>query len=271
MKYMMCDATRCDEIICILGTMPGANCCFPQCTNSRYERKTINISTEVDNKIKVFAITARKGEFYAKWRENTLNIVKRYSEDIDSNFVEKMMKGKNWICSLHYKPEDIETTDGTKLLQRLRLVPGALPSLNLPVRSHHPPPCAERRHITIVREKDRPIYKNLNDMYSRCRYLKSISAWEVEKRDTGVIVFTKFESPYIIPKFQILVNMTFEFKCSIYGLVLPDFHDIFKTFSLISDRTQDLLVSIEQYDICIGSPQELPTFITQTGGWKGVS
>ena len=50
-----------------------------------------------------------------------MNIVKRYSEDIDSNFVEKMMKGKKWICSLHYKTEDIETTDGTKLLQRLRL------------------------------------------------------------------------------------------------------------------------------------------------------
>ena len=132
--------------------MPGANCCFPQCTNSRYERKTKTVGTEVENKTNFFAITVRKGDFYAKWRENTLSIVKRHREDIDSNFIEKMMKGQKWICSLHYKPEDIETTDGIKLLQRPRLVPGALPSLNLPIRSHEPTPCVERRPLTIVRE-----------------------------------------------------------------------------------------------------------------------
>ena len=143
--------------------MPGANCCFPQCTNSRYERKTKTVGTEVENKTNFFAITVRKGDFYAKWRENTLSIVKRHREDIDSNFIEKMMKGQKWICSLHYKPEDIETTDGIKLLQRPRLVPGALPSLNLPIRSHEPTPCVERRPLTIVRENVRPNYKNLNE------------------------------------------------------------------------------------------------------------
>ena len=86
--------------------MPGANCLFPQCTNSRYKRKGIS----EEPTIAFFSITNRKGEFYQKWKNELLTIVKRYREDIDAEFLEKFNNGKKWICSAHYLPEDIETT-----------------------------------------------------------------------------------------------------------------------------------------------------------------
>ena len=77
--------------------MPGGNCCFPQCTVSRYV---------IHNDRYLFKITTRKAPFYAKWRDDIINIVKQYRE-IDATFTQKAESGKKYICDRHFLPTDI--------------------------------------------------------------------------------------------------------------------------------------------------------------------
>ena len=79
--------------------MPGGNCCFPQCTVSRYV---------IHNDRYLFKITTRNAPFYAKWRGDMINIVKQYRE-IDATFTQKAESGKKYICDRHFLPTDIQT------------------------------------------------------------------------------------------------------------------------------------------------------------------
>ena len=111
---------------------------------------------------------------------------------------------------------------------------GVLPTKNLPVKSHATPFQEERRPLTIVKDNpavQKSIYKNINDLYSSLK-LKSLKEWTIEKRDTGVIVFSKYDGKHIIPKYQILISDQLEYKCSVFGQLLPKDHEIFKTFLL---------------------------------------
>ena len=81
--------------------MPGANCSFTQCTASRYHKHP---------GVHLFAITARKNEAYTKWRNDTIEVIRKYRKDLDAEFVAKAKEGKKWICDRHYLPTDIETS-----------------------------------------------------------------------------------------------------------------------------------------------------------------
>ena len=89
-------------------TMPGANCCLPQCTKSGYKRKIPLPEENEDEKIHFFQITTRKSKFYTEWRDKVIHIIKRHREDIDADFITQLMKGNKWICSRHYRKEDIK-------------------------------------------------------------------------------------------------------------------------------------------------------------------
>ena len=121
--------------------MPGANCCLPECTTSRYKRKNGSIgevettgeeettgedettseieTTDEEQAISFFKITTRNSDFHKEWRKNVLQIVKRYREDVDENFIKQMMAGKKWICSRHYKEEDIKTSGESRLVKNI--------------------------------------------------------------------------------------------------------------------------------------------------------
>ena len=79
--------------------MPGGNCAFPKCTTSEYKPKHDGVS--------LFNITRSTSEFKTKWRNDVINVIKRYRV-ITPEFNKLVMKGKKWICELHYLPEDIE-------------------------------------------------------------------------------------------------------------------------------------------------------------------
>lgn len=80
--------------------MPGGNCCLPQCTvsvNKKHQGKSL------------FQIPARKNEFYTNWRNNLINIVRKYRV-IDQKFIENAAAGKVHICEDHFMEEDIVLT-----------------------------------------------------------------------------------------------------------------------------------------------------------------
>ena len=49
-------------------TMPGANCCLPQCTKSGYKRKIPLPEENEDENIHFFQITTRKSKFYTEMK-----------------------------------------------------------------------------------------------------------------------------------------------------------------------------------------------------------
>ena len=80
--------------------MPGRNCCIPHCTVSQ---------TSKHEGIKLFQITTRDNEFYAKWRKETLDIISKFRV-FDTIFKARVQNGRAFICEKHFKDSDFETT-----------------------------------------------------------------------------------------------------------------------------------------------------------------
>lgn len=80
--------------------MPGANCAFPQCGTSRRQKY---------EGVAIFRVTQRKSEFYSRWRENVINIIKKY-RDVDEAFAKQIDSWHISTCEAHYAREDIEFT-----------------------------------------------------------------------------------------------------------------------------------------------------------------
>lgn len=81
--------------------MPGGNCAFPQCTVTCY--------APLHKGISLFKIPTRKTEFYSKWRNDIVDVIKRYRV-IDSHFLAQVNAGKRYVCERHFLPKDIERT-----------------------------------------------------------------------------------------------------------------------------------------------------------------
>ena len=126
-----------------------ANCAFPTCPVTR---------TAKYKEIGIFRLPTRTTEFFSTWRKGMLDIISKYRV-MDSVFKKKVMEGEVnlYICERHFAPDDIEFTKTRKKSLRLE----ALPTINLPVKSHETP-IVERRHINIVTElKDVVMEKHL--------------------------------------------------------------------------------------------------------------
>ena len=78
--------------------MPGENCCMPQCSTSRREKG-----------VGIFQLPGRKDDFYAKWRNDILNIIKKYRVE-DKHFKQLLDSKSVYICEKHFLPDEIELT-----------------------------------------------------------------------------------------------------------------------------------------------------------------
>ena len=67
--------------------MPEKNCCIPQCTVSQ---------TPSHEGIKLYRITTRESEDYAKWRKDTLEIISKYRV-FDAVFKARIKNGRAFI------------------------------------------------------------------------------------------------------------------------------------------------------------------------------
>ena len=80
--------------------MGGSNCFLPGCPVSR----TVNYRD-----VSLFRIPMRSGEFYQRWRDNMIAVLKKYRE-FDKTIKERLQKGEIYVCERHFAPEDIELT-----------------------------------------------------------------------------------------------------------------------------------------------------------------
>ena len=143
------------------------------------------------------------------------------------------------------------------------LRPGVLPIQNLPVKSIQTPQFKERRHLNIVKDhevnKSKQVYKNFTELSSKSHGWK-LKDWCMEILNEKM-KFTKMQTPYLVPKHKIIVDISLEFTCLMFGHILPDDHIIYKINlrSVRNIRIQDLMSNIESYNICNGLNENIPT------------
>ena len=80
--------------------MVGSNCAIPGCGTSRPESYS---------GIGIFRVSQRKSQDLVSWRNETINIVKKY-RTVDPDFKRQIAAGNVYICERHYEEEDIEPT-----------------------------------------------------------------------------------------------------------------------------------------------------------------
>ena len=94
----------------------------------------------------------------------------------------------------------------------------------------------ERQHRDIVQEdiklsKEKiPLYKSFTEFANRVRKLKlDTSGWHFEELPNKV-TFKLLIKPYIVPQFEIIVDETLSYTRAAYGWLLPDNHELYKTY-----------------------------------------
>ena len=145
-------------------------------------------------------------------------------------------------------------------MTKKKLKTGSIPTLNMPQKSHtqvvSPRPMG--KYQTIMNNKETFCYKNLKDLTSKVKVLKSLEQWKQSHLQNEVI-FTKFESNIIIPKLEITIDDGLGFTILIYGWLLPEDHDIYKSSkrSMKNITVTNLIKQCEDYILCIGTKADL--------------
>lgn len=136
---------------------------------------------------------------------------------------------------------------------------GAIPSENLPKKSHETRKKPERTVFKrIVNEnqentnKLKDCYRNFEDFQMKIESLK-LDGWVYTVVD-GSVHFKRNDPLYIIPKYEVIVDETLRFTCVCFGWVLPENSIVYKQFvrTLRKITISSLLTEVCRYKICEG-------------------
>ena len=134
---------------------------------------------------------------------------------------------------------------------------GAVPSENLPQKSHPSRPVKERRHLHIVQDKvvtpaKGMSYKSFEEVKKRVAKLK-LPCWQQDVAENQ-LTLKQFEDNAMIPKFQLVIDSELRYTLIVFGWSLLDDHIIYKEFerSLENVAVSNLVNRIEQFKLCKG-------------------
>ena len=103
---------------------------------------------------------------------------------------------------------------------KLVMKPGALPTLELPVKSHDTPKPERReiiRHIPeepVVDDQPHVIYKSYDEFCARLQKLK-LGKWALSVSDKCVL--SQSSPVFRVPKFDIVINQSLDYVCYVFG------------------------------------------------------
>lgn len=115
---------------------------------------------------------------------------------------------------------------GAKMTKK-KLKHGAIPTLNMPVRSFskqvtpRPPRKTLSTPTTI-----NPYYKNLKDLNTRIKNLKSLNGWETFLTD-NTTTFKRFTQPWSEPYLEVCIDDGLGFTIQAYKCFLPEDHTLY--------------------------------------------
>ena len=133
--------------------------------------------------------------------------------------------------------------------------PHAVPSLNLPRKSHPPSSVKARRPIKKVSsiKKDSTCYSSLTDVYKKLFFVKYFSDWTMEYGQER-LVLSYFTPPDATPKYQLVIDESLSYCLTIYGWRLPDDHLIYRKYrrSVKHVTLCSLIEFVKSFQICRG-------------------
>ena len=142
---------------------------------------------------------------------------------------------------------------------------GALPTLNLPKRTHdtvHAPSRSLRlavRHDIGDIEINKKCYSSFIDVCKRVKTLKTLQEWTVQELSDRLLCQKK-TAGVMLPEVELMIDDSLGFTISVYGWLLPEDHDIYTTNlrSVCNLTISDLIKSLNSQHIGPGvEPDEL--------------
>ena len=145
---------------------------------------------------------------------------------------------------------------------------GALPTLNMPKRSHDTTKPATRPSRTVVTnnpvaENVKKYYQSFNDLCKRVKTLKTLNDWIVQELEDR-LVLKKERSQVMLPEIEIMIDDSQGFTIYVYGWLLPEDHELYTANlrSITNITVSDLVKSIATQSICPGvKPSEFSSSI----------
>ena len=210
--------------------MPGKNCSVFGCPVSRRAKY---------KGIGIFKVPFGEDEFEKSWREKLINIVTR-DRTIDDVLKERIKNKNIFICEKHYHLNQI-----SKHETRSSVIPGELPTLNLPLKSFNSPPTTPRQSsLNIITKRlsfqqdissystssstvTAPTYRSFAEFKERSLAMKIPSGW-AKNTISECFVVSFSDGIHMVPKFELFVSEDLSFILRVFLLKLPANHIIFK-------------------------------------------
>ncbi|KAG1649501.1 Ring canal kelch protein [Nymphon striatum] len=145
---------------------------------------------------------------------------------------------------------------------------GALPTLNMPKKSHGSvKSIIPRRSRSVVDEnntytsKRKKYYKSFEDLRKKVKSLKSIKKWDVQELEDRLILKKVTNSSLLLPEIEMMIDDSLGFTVSVYGWLLPEDHELYtRHLRSISNITVSGLVNnVNTMTTC---PGVKPTYLS---------
>lgn len=144
---------------------------------------------------------------------------------------------------------------------RKRLVPGAVPTLNLPVKSIPTSTTTARREL-VRHELDKPIvYHNLDNFKKRVLSLKMKGWLKTENEDS--VIFEFWNPTFSLPKLTCSVASGLDFSVAVYNWFIPDDHAVYSELkrSVKYTSISTIMSKLESFEICEGLDKNEITYL----------
>lgn len=135
---------------------------------------------------------------------------------------------------------------------------GALPTLNMPEKSHKTTKPTPRPGRSVVKDCEQPssssvYYKTFNELCQRVKGLKTINDWN-HKLFADRLVLRKRVERFLLPELEIIIDESLCFTVKVFGSFLVEDHDLYLKYRrTMRNVTVSVLVKeLEAYKLCGG-------------------
>ena len=123
---------------------------------------------------------------------------------------------------------------------------GALPTLNLPKKSHESRKPTPRPERSIVKDR-------FNELCQRVKSLKSLKNWKMKIKEDRILLKKRLD-PYVLPQLEIVVDDSLGFTVKVFGSYLLEDHPIYLEYrrTVQNVTVSNLIKELEGYRLCDG-------------------
>lgn len=218
----------------------GHHCCLPGCTSSDIATGRIY---RVPSKLR-----KRFGASTKRWAEKFEQILFQYR--CDAKFKERIRNGQAYICFKHFKDSDFHRSN-----VRTTLKFGALPTKNLPKKSHHVKASRKRKSIdnrSTVSKKRKPSIKSVADIMVSWK-ASEVRGWRIYQISRSAVHFTyyKIDLLHATPSISLLISEkdALEFSVAFGGVYAPKFS---ATLEFGTKTLENVLHYLLNSNVCSG-------------------